>query len=255
VTGVPGSREAEVRARLDRVTDPELDEPITSLGFISSVAVDGDRVHVAFRLPTYWCAANFAFLMADDIRREVGALPWVREVVVELGEHMYAEKINAGMRAGLSFRETFGAEASEDLVQLRRVFALKSFQRRQEQVLQALLGAGQAASALVAMTVADLCALSAQGDLAGVIEHYLRRRGEPGAFNERSLAFVNETGRPLSAASLGQHLRRLRSVTVNMEFNGALCRGLLAARFGEEPANPPDAELRRFVHEAARELR
>jgi hypothetical protein len=47
----------------------------------------------------------------------------------------------------------------------------------------------------------------------------------------------------------------LRSVTVNMEFNGALCRGLLAARFGEESPEDRSAELRRFVREATRELR
>jgi metal-sulfur cluster biosynthetic enzyme len=223
--------EDEVWARLDRVTDPELDEPVTSLGFVTSVAVQGDHVHVGFRLPTYWCAANFAFLMADDIRREVLALPWVHGVTVELGEHMYAETINAGLRESRSFRETFGVDASEDLAELRRTFARKSFQRRQEQLLQGLLGVGYA------------------------IERYLQRRGEAGEFDAASPAFVDEAGRPLSAAALGGHLRRLRSVTVNMEFNGALCRGLLAARFGEEQPEDQGAELRHFVRQAARELR
>jgi metal-sulfur cluster biosynthetic enzyme len=247
--------EDEVWARLDRVTDPELDEPVTSLGFVTSVAVQGDHVHVGFRLPTYWCAANFAFLMADDIRREVLALPWVHGVTVELGEHMYAETINAGLRESRSFRETFGVDASEDLAELRRTFARKSFQRRQEQLLQGLLGAGHAATALVAMSVADLRAVAADADLAGSIERYLQRRGEAGEFDAASPAFVDEAGRPLSAAALGGHLRRLRSVTVNMEFNGALCRGLLAARFGEEQPEDQGAELRHFVRQAARELR
>lgn len=245
-------QEAEVRAQLDLVTDPELDEPVTDLGFITSVAVEGGCVDIGFRLPTYWCAANFAFLMADDMRRAVSALPWVRAVTVRLGEHMYADKINAGLRAGCSFQETFGAEASEDLAELRRTFARKSFERRQEQLLSALQNAGHAAAVLVSMLVVDLRALPAEGELASLVARYLQRRGEAGIFDDASLAFVDAVGRPLSAASLGQHLRRLRSVTVNMEFNSALCRGLLAARFGEDEPDDRGPGLRHFVREAVR---
>ena len=81
---------------------------------------------------------------------------------------------------------------------------------------------------------------------------YLQRRDQAGAFDDASLAFVDTVGTPLFAASLGQHLRRLRSVTVNMEFNGALCRGLLAARFGEDEPHERGPGLRHFVREAAR---
>jgi len=255
MSDTPRGREQEVWARLDRVTDPELDEPVTSLGFVTSVAVDGARVHVGFRLPTYWCAANFAFLMADDMRREISALPWIRDVKVELGEHMYAETINAGLDEGRSFRETFGADAREDLVELRQTFVRKSFQRRQEQVLQGLLGAGQAAATIMAMTVADLRTLPGDADLVALIGRYLQRRGQPGEFDEASVAFVDVAGQPIPAAALGPYLRRLRSVTVNMEFNGALCRGLLAARFGEDQADDGSAELHHFMRQGARELR
>jgi metal-sulfur cluster biosynthetic enzyme len=41
------AREREVRARLDLVCDPELDEPITEMGFVEAVAIAGDRVEVA----------------------------------------------------------------------------------------------------------------------------------------------------------------------------------------------------------------
>jgi metal-sulfur cluster biosynthetic enzyme len=42
---------------LEKVRDPELDEPITSLGFVSSCALSaaGDA-QVRLRLPTYFCA-------------------------------------------------------------------------------------------------------------------------------------------------------------------------------------------------------
>jgi metal-sulfur cluster biosynthetic enzyme len=74
-------RITEIWKRLSEVTDPELDEPVTELGFVERVAVlDGDVVEVDSRLPTYWCAANFAFLMVDDIRAAVAAAPWCRSV-------------------------------------------------------------------------------------------------------------------------------------------------------------------------------
>ncbi len=63
---------------------------------------------------------------------------------------------------------------------------------------------------------------------------------------------VTVQGRMLSAGSLGAYLRNLRNVTVNIEFNGALCRGLLAARFGEEQPEEDGPGLRHFVREAAR---
>jgi hypothetical protein len=103
------------------------------------------------------------------------------------------------------------------------------------------------------MTVAELGNLAVDAALVGLVERYLQRRGEGGVFTSASLAFVDTAGRPLSAATFGQYLRRLRSVAVNMAFNGALCRGLLAARFDEEAPHDGSAELHRFVREAARE--
>ena len=45
---------------LSGVRDPELDEPVTDLGFVSELKVDGDTVGIRLRLPTYFCAPNFA---------------------------------------------------------------------------------------------------------------------------------------------------------------------------------------------------
>src|SRR5215475_1645093 len=113
-------RRAEVWDRLRDVIDPELDESVVELGFVTHVDVEsGEKVRIGFRLPTYWCAANFSYLMADDMRLAVGALPWVGEIEVTIGEHMYAEKINEGLKRGLSFAEAFGDEADDDLGALR----------------------------------------------------------------------------------------------------------------------------------------
>ena len=75
----PPIGDADVRAALDRVVDPELDRPVTSLDFVQGVEIDGDVVTVRLRLPTYWCAPNFAWLMVSDAHDAVGALPGVGE--------------------------------------------------------------------------------------------------------------------------------------------------------------------------------
>ena len=70
------SRAAACLDALGKVYDPELDEPITSLRFVSSceVSAAGD-VDVRLRLPTPQCAPNFAYLMAADARDAVRRLP------------------------------------------------------------------------------------------------------------------------------------------------------------------------------------
>ena len=60
---------------LGTVYDPELDEPITSLRFVSSCDVSaGGDVEVRLRLPTPQCAPNFAYLMVADARDAVRRL-------------------------------------------------------------------------------------------------------------------------------------------------------------------------------------
>ena len=235
MAGPAEARDAEVWARLGRVTDPELDEPVTELGFVTAVGVDEDgAVEVGFRLPTYWCAANFAYMMADDMRREVAALPWVTAVRLVLDEHMYAETVNRAMADGLSFRVAFGDEASGDeLAEVRRVFAVKAFQRRQEAVLRHMLGAGFAAETLVAITVRELAALCSDTTGQRLATRYLEKRDVAGRAHAGALAFVDEQGAALAAEALPARLRTLRRVGINAEFNGALCRGLLRERYGE----------------------
>ena len=137
----PDARVAEVWDRLASVTDPELDESVTELRFVTAVEVDAEnRVHIRFRLPTYWCAANFAFLMADDMRVAVSSLPWVSQVLIDLHDHMYSDTINQGLAEGRSFKATFSEEAAEvNLDDLRRTFRIKAFQRRQEAVMRHLM--------------------------------------------------------------------------------------------------------------------
>jgi metal-sulfur cluster biosynthetic enzyme len=234
---------AQVRAALEGVSDPELDESVVELGFVTSVEVDLEGgVDISFRLPTYWCASNFAFLMADDMRQAAAALPWVTRVAVRLVEHMNDAQINQGLAHNLSFDQTFGSEANGNLDEVRQIFAVKAFQRRQEKLLRHLLTAGHAAAELVKLSLVQLAVLPLDAQGLVLRMRYLERRGivSSGESDTSALAFVDKAGVAIVAKALPVYLRGLRLVSVNTDFNGALCRGLLAARYG---ADLPGAQL------------
>ncbi len=229
------SRRDEVWACLADVTDPELDESVTELNFVTHVDVDPDnRVHVGFRLPTYWCAANFSFLMADDMRQAVLALDWVEGVTVVLGEHMYADKINAGLAQGLSFQDTFGVEADGDVEEVRRTFLVKAFQRRQVALLNHLTAAGFSPTEIVALTLDGLEQLPVDEEGQRLVRRYLDRRGVVGPMLPTFAAFITAEGAKLTSEGFAVYVSSLRRVGINAEFNSALCRGLLSVRFDLE---------------------
>lgn len=248
------SRKAEVWAALGEVVDPELDDTVTELGFIEDIEIGADdRVSVAFRLPTYWCAANFAFLMADDMRSAVSGLPWVNGVEIKLRDHMYENEVNAGVADGLTFKDAFGdLAADEPLEALREKFRRKAFQRRQEAVLLALLAEGWDWPALCGMTVAAL-----QGTM---IEDAEGARQKPRYFElledfgwadaPDGPAFVTLDGARVLAGEKDTHMRMLRSVRINMEFNGTLCRGLQRVRYWEPGKDDQEPTLADFIQGA-----
>lgn len=225
----------QVWARLDLVMDPELDEPVTDMGFIEAVSITGPgEVAVSFRLPTYWCSPNFAFLMAEGIKREIEALPWVDRAVVTLQDHLAAAEMNAAINSGASFGSVFAdLHPGEDLSALREKFDQKAFQRRQEVVIKALLAAGRSSEEVVAMSLVDF-AMIAFDDVEDE-----RQRGRYGALllakglAEKSgdRAFPTYQGAPIPAEGFTAYMGLLRSVRINMEFSGSLCRGLKTSRY------------------------
>ncbi len=228
------NKSEEVWRQLATVVDPELDESVTDMKFISRVDVDAsDCVHIDFRLPTYWCAANFAFLMADDMRTALRTLPWVKDTNIVLGEHMYADKINHGVANGLSFQATFGDEADGNLDDVRRTFLVKAFQRRQEALIKHLMSNEASAEDISTLTMGELetHSAAANGEGQKLIVRYKERRAVVGPYSHETLAFVTTGGQPLEPGSLPGYMLALRRVRANAEFNGALCRGLLEARF------------------------
>lgn len=233
---------ADVWARLDLVMDPELDEPVTDMGFIEAVSVAGpttghniSTVEIIFRLPTYWCSPNFAFLMAEGIKREVEALPWVGQAIVNLQDHMAAEEMNAVINAGGAFSDVFSElMPNENLDALREKFDQKAFQRRQEVVIKALLWQGQSAQDIVKLTLADLSLIRFED------AEEERQRGRYAALLTSKklarfaldLAFPTYQGAPIGD-DFQTYMGLLRSVRINMEFSGSLCRGLKRSRYQE----------------------
>jgi metal-sulfur cluster biosynthetic enzyme len=240
---VHATRTAELWRQLAGVTDPEMDESITDLRFIAALDIQGDDVTVEFRLPTYWCAANFAFMMAEDIRAQVSDLGWVRHVNVRLVDHYASEAINDGIAKGSSFTQTFPSETTDDLAELRRVFRRKAFKTRQEKLLRHLVRSGWSADALVCLSVRELRDADGLGaDGEPLRNRYLEIRRElalPCEGSGRAITTVD--GAPVALESFESYLRELRNCRVAMEANGHFCRGLLAVRYdlaapGHQPA-------------------
>src|SRR2546426_2361673 len=230
---VQATRTADVWRQLAGVTDPEMDESITDLGFVATLDIHANDVTVEFRLPTYWCAANFAFMMAEDIRDQVSDLAWVDSVNVRLVDHYSSAAINDGMARAASFTETFPSEATDDLSELRRVFRRKAFKTRQERLLGHLRRSGWTSGALVGLTVqrlGDARDLGAEGEQ--LRSRYLDSRAELGlACEAGARAITTVDGEPVPLDAFESYLRELRTCRVTMEGNGHFCRGLLAVRY------------------------
>jgi metal-sulfur cluster biosynthetic enzyme len=223
--------------RLAEVMDPELDESITELGFVETVSVsESNEVKVSFRLPTFWCSPNFAFLMAQGIREEVGSLPWVQGIEVQLHDHMCADEMNAAVNAGRSFSEAFALPPEfGDLAEVKEKFEGKAFQRRQEAVLVGLQQKGFTPAQVAAMTLGQLDLVSfddpATARQQSRYRTVLTARGLAKAADDH--AFPDLDGTPLSEETHPARLEALRAVRINMEFGGALCRGLKQTRYKE----------------------
>lgn len=221
------NRERVLQA-LEGVIDPELDEPITGLRFVSSCAVSaGGDVDLRLRLPTPQCAPNFAFLMAADARDAVRRLPGVGEVSVRLEDHYTGGEINRALASGGGFMAAFPGETSDDdLDRLRELFMRKALIARQSRLCEGMLADGVSAEGVLACRVSEL---PDGPDARRCLE--LRERlgilSEPG-----SPAFVLASGEPLRAGELPRWLRMARLIRTSLEVNGGICRSLLQVRHG-----------------------
>src|SRR5215467_7760194 len=200
-------RASTALAALATVRDPELDEPITSLGFVTSCTVSaGGYAQVRLRLPTYFCAPNFAFLMVADAYDAVSAVPGVRSTEVVLEDHFASDAINGGVAAQTGFAASFDGEAVSELHGLRADFLRKAVLAGTDQVCRPLLAAGASRASLLTMTLGEV---------------------------------------PASGALDRLRLRRARSTRISIEANSSICRGMLRHRYDSAGLGQAPEEERR----------
>jgi metal-sulfur cluster biosynthetic enzyme len=207
---------AQVFEALGTVYDPELDEPITTLGFVGSCVVTGSDVDVRLRLPTPQCAPNFAFLMAADAAAAVRRVAGVCSVSVVLQDHYTGEEINGAVNRGEGFSEAFPGETAGDLQALRELFQRKALLARQSRLLS-----------VPASTLGELTGPDAERCRA------LRRALGIDA-SDGAPPFVTGDGAPVAASDV--RFRRMASLTaLSLETNGGMCRDLLKTRTRRGP--------------------
>lgn len=249
----------QIYEAIANVLDPELDESLVKLGFIDRVEVKGPNVAITFKLPTYWCSPNFAYLMAADLRQQAATVPGVQNVRVALLDHCSEDEVSNAVNAGRSFADAFPEETTEDahLENLRRTFLRKGFLMRQDSLLRQMLKIRLDEAAIASLHVSDLRYDEASNTAWVRIdgrEHRLERVGRSAlAYQQRRKALglphaagdaliIDDQGHPLQAGELREFLRRSRSIRMNILFNTALCKGLFHTRYGGDNTSPVHSE-------------
>jgi metal-sulfur cluster biosynthetic enzyme len=223
------SLRAQVLEALAEVHDPELDEPITELGFVSSCAVSGaGEVDVHLRLPTPQCAPNFAFLMVADARAAVARVPGVGAISIVLDDHYTGTEINAAIARDEGFADAFPGETEGELAALRTLFYRKALVARQARVYEEL-AADHDDAEICALRVAELPA----SDEAERCLTLRRTLGLP--HEDDAPALVAGDGTALRPDQVPMWRRKARLVSLSLESNGGICRSLLAVRYPDRP--------------------
>lgn len=222
-------------AALATVRDPELDTPVTDLGFVAACEVSGDgEARVTLRLPTYFCAPNFAYLMVADAYDAVTRVAGVRSAEVILEDHFASDAINTGVAARSGFVRSFDGEAVAELDDLRAAFLRKAVMAGTDLVCRPLLAAGRTPDELRGLTLADA------GESAE-LTRLRQRRSELGlsSGDDAPLVIDPETGNRITADAMPLHLRRARVTLAGIEANTSICSGMLRARYAGQDREVP----------------
>ncbi len=240
-------KERVLRA-LSTVTDPELDEPITELGFVKDLSVSDDgRVSLDLVTSTFWCSPNFVYMMLEETREVVSKLSGIKAVCVHLEGHHDADLINRGINSGKSFSECYESEAKGDLVELNRMIRTRALRSRLFSMAAAMARAGIASGELLRLSRQEV---TSEGDTFVVrSQDTTRRVSEPSDVRRvaRYLDFLAKLGRddgPLviwdlegthpEEAEFAANLALSRTTKSNFSLNAELCRALLSARLGAD---------------------
>jgi hypothetical protein len=184
---------------------------------------------VRLRLPTYFCAPNFAFLMVADAYDAAIATPGVRSALIVLEDHFAADAINEGVAARAGFVASFAGEAVGELDELRRAFLRKAVMAGTDLVCRPLAGTG-----LSRLTLGDLPA-------SPELDRLRERRAQLGlpVGDDAPLLIDPVTGEPVSEEAVPLHLRRARVTRAGIEANTSICSGMLAARYANHDREVP----------------
>ncbi len=213
--------------------DPELDEPITDLDFVASCTVSGDGRggHVAavrLRLPTFFCAPNFSFLMVADAYDAVSAVDGVTRAEIVLEDHHASTEINGGVAAHAGFVETFAGEADADSTELRRYFLEKAVVAGQDRVARPLVDAGVGPDELAELTLGRGAGLAGRstGSAGGGPRSACRA-------DDDAPLLIHPDGSRVTSAQVPLHLRRARLTRLGIETNGEFCKSFLKTRYAD----------------------
>src|SRR5262249_61268242 len=170
-----------------------------------TVSADGDA-RVRLRLPTYFCAPNFAFLMVADAYDAVSAVPGVRSSEGCLEYHCSSVATNGVVAARAGFVASFDGEAVSELHGLRADFLRKAVMAGTDQVCRPLLAAGTSRAGLLAMTLGEV-------PPSGALDRLRQRRTELGlpAGDGAPLLVDPVTGARIAEEAAPLHLRRARA--------------------------------------------
>ncbi|MFC5137281.1 metal-sulfur cluster assembly factor [Actinomycetospora rhizophila] len=231
VSDAPATLVAGAWEALRTVRDPELDNDVVSLDFVAECSVSDDGVaHVRLRLPTYFCAPNFAFLMVADAWDAVSQVEGLTDVDVALIDHFASDAINQGVAARAGFVTSMAGsevgEAVEELHDLRRSFTERAMMAGTDLVVRPLMRAGATPEQVAAMTLAD----APDGDDLRRLRARRRELGIPA--DDDAPLVVDPAGATVGLDALPLHLRKARSYQVGVDANTSICRGQLAARYG-----------------------
>jgi metal-sulfur cluster biosynthetic enzyme len=239
---------ADVRARLDRVTDPELDESIVDLDYVDRIDIDETSVTVHFTLPTAWCSPAFAWMMATDARDELESIDGVDRAGIYLRDHMHQEEINEGVNARQSFEASF-PDADGEVASVRATLDDKARLSRQYAAVETLLDAGVSSEQICELTPADVAidddprregarasVYLAEGAFAVTVDarpldRYLCKAREVGLVEgEDDRLFRTPEGDPIDPGSFELVHRRGRLAQTNMTGQGGVCDALNESR-------------------------
>ena len=225
----------EVIDCLKSVYDPELDESIIDLDFVSKIEVNSyGLVNIELRLPTYFCSANFAWIMCYDAKKAIENLPWVKTAHVELVDHFVMKKVNIGLENNQSFADIFGTKKELDLNQLRRKFEEKAFLNRQSMLIQFLREKKISDSQILSITFKEITSLARKfqdSHFNKNLERYrdLHKRVLP--LNTDQFAFLGLDGRKIKENNICDYLRILRRTTGSITANSEMCKILMKERY------------------------